>query len=114
MEKFYFLKLLGVNGLLFKDVLSNDEDEMDEKNRLRFNRKLQEIRRQKELALEAEEREEEILRQQEENDYARFVEKERLQDEYEALLLRENRLEELKFQQMQRKIENLHRSDLNF
>ncbi len=94
--------------------MSNDEDEMDEKSQLRLNKKLQEIRRQKELALEAEEREEERLRQHEENEYARFVEKERLQDEYEAMLLRENRLEELKFQQLQRRLENLHSSDVDF
>jgi len=74
-------------------------------------KKLQEIRRQKELALEAEERQEELRKQQMEEDYLKYVEQERLQDEYEAMLLREKRFDELKFQQMQRRLQRSHLDD---
>ena len=41
----------------------------------------------------------------------RVIEQERQQDEYEAMLLRENRLEELKFEQLQRKLQNIHQHE---
>lgn len=84
---------------------------MDRKNQLRFNMKLQEIRRQKELALEAEEHEEEMIKQKEDKNHALFLEQERRQDEYEAMLLHQNRLDELQFERLQRRLQNLHYDD---
>ena len=86
---------------------------MDEKSNLKWSNKLQEIRRLKEEQLEAEELEEENRIRKEQEEYALFLERERLQDEYEEMLFKQNRLEELKFERLQRKIQNNHYTNNN-
>lgn len=93
-------------------LLKESDDELDEVSKLKVSKKLQEIRRQKEMALEAEEREEERLREQMEEEYYRYLEQEIRQDEHEAMLYREGRFDELKFEQMQRKLQKSEIVDL--
>ena len=104
------------DGKLYRNrhaATDDDNDEsLNEKDRLKLQRKLDEIRRQKELLLEAEEEEERILKEKRDEENERFMEQERLQDQYEQMLARQNRFEELEFQRTQRKIQNLHRCEL--
>jgi hypothetical protein len=65
-------------------------------------KKLQEIRRLKELKLQQEDEEEERQRIRDEQELARRKDLERRQLEYERKLERENRLDELKFERLQR------------
>jgi hypothetical protein len=84
------------------------EDE-NEKNNIESFKKLKEIRNIKEKMLKQEEEEEEERREKKEEEERKFIEQEQKQDEYEEMLAKQNRFEELKIEQLNRKLQNMHR-----
>lgn len=82
----------------------------DDERKAEGDRKLAEIRRAKEAQLELEEREEEAARQRELEERMRREEIERRQDEYELMLFKQKRYDELRIEQMNRR---LHQQSAN-
>lgn len=76
-------------------------------------RKLEEVRRKKEEMLAIEDEEEEREKKKVEYEINLKRQQELIQKRYEDMLARQNRLEELRFQQLQRKIQTHHLLDSN-
>lgn len=85
--------------------MAGDEDADSWEDRAEGDRKLAEIRRAKEVQLEMEEREEEARRAREAEERARREEFERRQDEYELMLFKQKRYDELRIEQMNRRLQ---------
>jgi hypothetical protein len=112
---FYLLLVKKIMSRLDALIVREDEDEDDDDDGENLTadearRKLMEIRRQKEEQLAREEREEEERRLKEENAMRKLSEFEKLQDEYELLLFKQKRYDELRYEQMQRRLQSQHLS----
>lgn len=97
-------KLYNVN---LRELINNEEDQTDKE---KAKQKLIEIRRNKEIQLEMEDLEEQAKLEREEFE---FTNKHELnldikQQEYEKMLLKQKRFKELKFEQMQRRLQTQH------
>lgn len=86
------------------DSSSYDSDD-EQAGRMKGDQKLAEIRRAKEAQLELEEREEEAQRQRELEERLRREEFERRQDEYELMLFQQKRYDELRVEQLNRRLQ---------
>jgi hypothetical protein len=114
----YKILLTGklINGLYEYDLKNyefdeNEENELEEKEKLKKELRLKQIRLNKELELQKEEEEEERLAKQKEDDYQKFLQQERIQDEYEKMLEKQHRFEELKLEKLKRKLQAEHLID---
>jgi hypothetical protein len=113
------LFLLNFNLVLLGKVVRglNDQHEWDEFDeaedleRLEGDQKLAEIRRIKEAKLAEEERLEEARKQQQLEEQRQREEIERKQDEYELMLFKQKRYDELRVEQMNRRLQLQHLSD---
>jgi len=88
----------------FTDYQSEEEDE-DEREIAAKRKKHEEIRRNKELALELEEEAERLQEERKEKELQKQRELNLKQERYERMLIEQNRLDELKYQQFIRHLE---------
>lgn len=106
---FYLLFLRKIMYKMNRIAENGDaDDEEDEAASGEAKRRLLEIRRQKEAKLALEEQIEEERRLREEQEMKRLLELERLQDEYELNLFKQKRFDELKNEQLKRRLEYQH------
>ena len=92
-----------VNSPIDSDHSDSDSSWDDKKSE--GDRRLAEIRRAKEQQLELEEREEEEKRIREMEEQTRKAEFEKRQDEYELMLFKQKRYDELRIEQMNRRLQ---------
>ena len=93
------------------DTNDDDDDEDDEILTKEKYAKLQEIREKKFEQLQKEEEEEQMRKEKEEEELSKFLENDKRQEAYELMLLKQNRIDEYRYEQAQRKMQLQHYLD---
>ena len=110
INKLYHVKATAYRAQL---ITQPENESLDQESKEEKLKRLQEIRRNKELLLEQEDAQEEQARHRQEQLAARLQEASRRQIEYERKLEREGRFEELEFERRQRQNEVAHLMSLH-